>query len=107
MKVQFETARLRVRVGNAELAALRAGDTLAIAIDWPGRPWRLALAAGDGLALDSSGETVTLVLPSADLDTLAARLPARDGLRYALELPSGPLELRFEVDLHDGRARPR
>ncbi|GGZ54604.1 hypothetical protein GCM10008101_04860 [Lysobacter xinjiangensis] len=107
MKVQFESGRLRLRVGNAELAALRAGDTLAVALDWPGRPWRLALDAGDSLGFEITARDVTLALPRADLDALAARLPARDGLRYALELPSGPLELRFEVDLHDGRVRPR
>ena len=107
MKVQFDTGRLRLRVGNAELAGLRAGDTLAVALDWPGRPWRLALVAGDGLRFEIADRGVTVVLPRADIDALAARLPARDGLRHALELPTGPLDLRFEVDLHDGRARPR
>ncbi len=107
MKVQFDTGRLRLRVGNAELAALRAGDTLVVALDWPGRPWRLALIAGDNLRFEITDGGVALVLPRADLDALAARLPARDGLRHVLELPTGPLELRFEVDLHDGRARPR
>lgn len=107
MKVQFESGRLRLRVRNAELTALRAGDTLAVALDWPGRPWRLALVAGDRPGLEAADGDVTLVLPHAELDALAARLPARDGLRHVLELPTGPLELRFEVDLHDGRVRPR
>ena len=107
MKVQFEARRLRLRVGNAEFAALRAGDTLVVSLDWPGRPWRLALIAGDSVRIATSGEEVTLVLPRTDLDALATRLPARDGLRYTVELPSGPLDLRFEVDLHDGRTRPR
>ena len=107
MKVQFNAGRLRLRIGNNELAVLRAGGRLAVSLDWPRRPWPIALTAGDGLALDAAGEEVTLVLPRGDLDALAARLPARDGLRYTLELPSGPLDLHFEVDLHDGRTRPR
>jgi len=75
MKVQFETGRLRLRVGNAGFAALRAGDTLAVSLGWPGRPWRLALVAGDGFQLDTPGDAVTLVLPRADLDALATGSP--------------------------------
>ena len=107
MKLQFETGRLRIRVGRAELATLRDGGSLSAALDWPGRPWRLEARASEGLAVSAGGDAVHLVLPRADLDALAARAPSREGLRYALDLPSGPVDLRFEVDLHDGRARPR
>ena len=106
MKLQFETARLRIRVGHAELALLRRGGSLSAALDWPGRPWRLDAQASEGLAVSAGDDGIRLLLPLADLEALAAAGPSRERLRYTLDLPSGPVDLRFEVDLHDGR-RPR
>lgn len=106
MKVQFETGRIRLRVSNAELTRLHAGESLDAALAWPGVTWRLDVGLGDMLEAVATPAAVVLRLPRADADALASRLPARDGLRYTVELPTGPLDLRFEVDLHDGR-RPR
>lgn len=107
MKLQFETGRLRLRVERAEFAALREGGRLEVRLGWPQQAWHLTVAAGEVLGLRVVGDSVALTLPAADLVALAARAPWRDGLRYALDLPDGAVDLRFEVDLHDGRARPR
>jgi hypothetical protein len=107
MKVQFDTGRLRLRIGHAELGVLLDGGALSTQVAWPGAGWRIQVALADTLKLVAGGPDVLLMLPRDEAAALAARLPLREGLRYALELPSGPLDLRLEVDLHDGRARVR
>ena len=107
MKVQFDRGGVRIRVGRAELAALQAGERLATGVAWTTAAWRLELCLADAPSLDDSTGTVRIALPRSDVDALAARLPSRDGLRVALPSPAGPVEVRFEVDLHDGRARTR
>ena len=104
MKVQFDGQGVRVRLAVAELAALREGATVEASAPWLGSVWLLRLAAGDALAVEDG---VRVTLPRADLDALSARLPAKDGLRYIVDGASGSLELTVEVDLHDGRRRPR
>jgi hypothetical protein len=107
MKVQFHTGRLRLRIGHAELAVLLDGGALSTEIAWPGAGWRIEAALADTVQVVAGGPDVHLTLPRDEVAALATRLPSREGLRYALELPSGPLELRLEVDLHDGRDRVR
>ncbi|GAB6195270.1 hypothetical protein [Lysobacter xanthus] len=107
MKLQFDEAGLRIRVSRSEFAALRSGVALAADLEWPAMPWRLSVRSGAQLAVRHEHGRVVLDLPDADLAALAGRLPARDGLRYPLDLPAGPVEVRFEVDFHDGRGRPR
>ena len=106
MKLQFGAGSLRLRLETAEFAALHGGEVLAVRLDWPSGPWRLDLRTGAALGLSPAGDCVGLTIPGTDVEALAARLPSRDGLRYALELPGGALDVRIEVDLHDGR-RPR
>jgi hypothetical protein len=106
MKVQFEAGRLRLRVTRAELESLRTGGTLVTALDWPGGGWRVEVGTASEFRGDAASRTLRLALAHASLDALAARLPSRDGLRETIALPTGAIELRFEVDLHDGR-RPR
>lgn len=103
MKLQFEPGRVRVRASGAEFRALVAGQTLACRLDWPGAAWHFSLRAAEAFALTATPKGVELALPHADLDGLAARLPARDGLHYRLAADHAPLDLDFEIDLHDGR----
>ena len=106
MKVQFEAGRLRLRVTRAELQALRAGNVLSTRLDWPGGGWRVdAIAAAAG-GIEAAAGTLRILLAQSQLATLESTLPSREGLRQTFPLPAGPIELRFEVDLHDGR-RPR
>ena len=107
MKLQFGNDRVRLRVSHAELALLRGGGTASAGVAWPGAPWRIDVRVGDGLSMHLADAVVRLVLPRNDVDDLAARLPSRDGLQFRLELPSGPLDLHFEVDVRDGRTRAR
>ncbi|GAB1596387.1 hypothetical protein [Lysobacter claricitrinus] len=107
MKVQFDGDEVRVRLTRAEFDSLRDGARLRVRLDWPRGAWSLAVAVADAFALNGEGGDVDVVLPRADLDDLASRLPARDGLHYMVDRPDGALALRIEVDLHDGRARRR
>ena len=107
MKLQFGSGSVRLRVGHGELATLQEGGVAWAALAWPCLEWKVQVRLGDGLLLQIAETIVQLTLPRTDVEVLAARLPCRDGLRYLLDLPSRPLDVRFEVDLHDGRRRPR
>jgi hypothetical protein len=103
MKVQFERGRLRLRVTRAELQSLRTAGTLTVVLDWPAGGWRVDVAAAPAPGLDACGGTLRLAFAQSALDALDARLPSRDGLQETFVLPGGPIDVRFEVDLHDGR----
>ncbi|MGY3265236.1 DUF7009 family protein [Lysobacter sp. HA35] len=107
MKVQFDTADVRIRLTRAEFASLQGGARLEARIDWPQAPWSVTVSAADTIEVRGQGAAVDITLPKTDVDDLATRLPARDGLKYTIDHPNGLLELRIEVDLHDGRARRR
>ena len=104
MKLQLEGQRLRLRIDEAELARLLAGETLA-------DPTRLApaqslerrLCLRDQAAatLDWSGGNIVLVLPCAAVQDYSTSLPRRDALRFALGEGETALTLDFEVDVRD------
>ena len=93
MKVQFDGGRLRLRLSRAEFDGLQGGDAVAVAMAWPAGPWRLELARADAFTFETSLAGVRIGVPAEHLASLAARLPSRDGLRYALDLPDGPVEV--------------
>lgn len=104
MKLQIGGRGLRVRIDEAELASLRAGEALALAprvgahalVD-------LRVELGDAFAFDARDMALRLRLPRADVEAYAASLPRRDGLRF--DLPGdGALRLDFEVDVRDSVA---
>lgn len=108
MKVQLQGQALRLRIDEAELARLLAGETLCNETHWPdGRAGtqRLALAAQHGWQREASGWRMELA--DAPVRDLAARLPSRDGLELELPAPDGapPLQLRFDVDVRDSARR--
>lgn len=106
MKLQIEAQHLRVRIDEDELARLLAGDTLASHTQFA-RAFMMRCM----LRLQPRGEPLLaghvdawqIGLPEAAVRELAARLPARDGLRYLLpgERPADALELLFDVDVRD------
>ncbi|WP_133479943.1 hypothetical protein [Cognatilysobacter segetis] len=106
MKVQFEPGRIRLRVSGDEFRALRVYGTLVASIDWPGGGWRVEVARGDAPP-QATGTTLRVTFGADEIAGLEARLPARDGLKRRLELPDGAVDVLLEVDLHDGRRRPR
>ncbi|MBU6510370.1 MAG: hypothetical protein KGQ73_09335 [Gammaproteobacteria bacterium] len=103
MRLQLQSQTLRLRIDEAELARLLAGDTLRDELRWPdGRieQHQLALAARAGWHRDADGWCVAL--PDTAVRELAARLPSRDGLRLELPVPQGQvLQVLFDVDVRD------
>lgn len=102
MKVQFVPDGLRIRVTRDEFARLRKGQPLEL--DVAGH-WRIGVRAAAGPALELAPGRLDLGLPAADLDDLASRLPAREGVEATVEAGGRTLRLAFEVDLLDGRPR--
>ncbi len=102
MKLQIQTQSLRLRVDEAELAQLLAGQALGVDVRSAGQAvFQLRLALAESLSLQI-GADWTLHLPEAELRAYVATLPRRDAL--AFDLASGeeePLRLDFEVDVRD------
>lgn len=106
MKLQIEGQQLRVRVNEGELAVLLAGQVvesrtcLGQGVEW-GATLRLTQHAE--ATFDGSAAAWQIGLPHADVCGLAARLPARDGLHFDLEVDAQApaLRLLFDVDVRD------
>lgn len=102
MKVQQQGQALRLRIDEAELARLLAGEVVENATRWPdGRvqAQRVVLAAATAWQRGDDGWCVQL--PAAEVRALASRLPSRDGLGFALH----GLDLSFDVDVRDSARR--
>ncbi|KRE89000.1 hypothetical protein ASG87_05455 [Frateuria sp. Soil773] len=103
MRVQQQGQALRLRIDEAELAALLAGGTVENVTRWPdGRDGRqqLALAAQHGWRRNDDGWRMEL--SDAAVRELAARLPSRAGLSFELAVSGGgALEVLFDVDVRD------
>jgi hypothetical protein len=103
MKVQLQADSLRVRLDEAALARLLAGQPLHLRTPaGTGTLFALRVELAPALALESDGEW-RLALPDAAVRAYAATLPRRDALAFAL--PGGETGLRvdFEVDARDSR----
>ncbi len=105
MKLQMHDHNLRIRIEEAELTRLLAGE----AVDN-----RTVLGSGiqlqqtilldeiDTPSLQGTASTWTLSLPAAKVREYAQRLPTKAGLQFELEIADGPnLGLRFDVDVRD------
>ena len=105
MKGQRQGQSLRVRISEAELARLQAGEAVANLTRLPGgENWRheVGLVGGDEPSLLAVQGGWTLSLPRALLQPYVARLPCRDGLGFRVPVEEGPdLEVDFEVDVRD------
>lgn len=103
MKVQFEAGSMRIRISEAELGRLLAGENLAMQSDLAGQPvFALALRLGSATSLrDRAGWQ--LELREAEVQAYVQSLPCRAALE--LPLPEGEplLRLAFEVDVRDSR----
>lgn len=109
MRVQLNGQHLRLRVDETELQSLLEGHTLDNVTRWPDgntQHLRVCLAEADAWQRQSDGWCVELTRVS--VQDLGARLPSREGLNVALPVPgAAPLEIRFDVDVHDSRRRQR
>lgn len=102
MKVQIRQQAVRLRIDEAELTRLLAGETLSNDTRWPDgqtRHQQLVLAEHDDWQRDPDGWHVSL---AAAVRELARHLPSRDGLHVELPCPDGPpLNIRFDIDVRD------
>lgn len=113
MKVQLQGQGMRLRIDEAELARLQAGETIGNSTTLPGVVCLQQLRLGDTAqpAFDGDARTWCLSVPRGDLAAYVARLPCRDGLDYLLPTGAdGPLAVSVEVDVRDsarvrGKAR--
>lgn len=104
MKVQLQEQTMRLRLDEAELARLLAGETVENLTRFGGSGgWGTAVSlhGGESAVLLDSGTDCRLVLPRSSVEDLAGRLPCRDGLAFALYLDDGTLQLQFDVDVRD------
>ena len=83
MKLQLQNDSLRVRIDEAELAALQSGESLTLALGDPARPlFSMQLWLGGEPALQTDAVAWQLLLPSAAVADYVQTLPNR----HALEL---------------------
>lgn len=105
MKVQLQDQAMRLRLDEAELARLLAGDSVENLTRFGGGGgWGTAVSlhGGEQAVLLDGGTDCRLVLPRTAVEALAARLPCRDGLAFPLYLDDGTtLQLQFDVDVRD------
>lgn len=103
MKLQIEDQKLRVRIGEDELARLLEGLAVQCHAELaPALALTCTLSLHDGQArVGGLMGAWQITLPHADVRDLAARLPSRDGLTYRLSAGERALELLFDVDVRD------
>jgi len=105
MKLQVHGQSLRLRIDEAELARLLAGETILNTTTLgAGQVFAqsLELRAADVPELETSAGRWTVRLPRTVVDDYVLRLPCRDALAFELPLPGdATLSLRFEVDVRD------
>jgi len=112
MKLQIEGQKLRVRIDEDELATLLAGGMLESRTQFAtafALRCALRLAPGTDVALTGTADAWRVDLPDAAVRGHAARLPTREGLRFALpgKGDGDMLELLFDVDVRDSVRRRR
>ena len=106
MKIQMQGQRMRLRVDEAELARLQAGEILENLTRLPGGiDCRQQLRVTDDLdarLVPVADAGWCLELPRAQLESYVARLPCREGLGLHLPVSEGDeIDIGFEVDVRD------
>lgn len=109
MKLQLQGQSVRLRIDEAELARLLAGEkvinriVLGAAVEF-----RQALSLGTGAgasttpALDVRDGGWNVRLPREAVEAYAGQLPCRHALEFELDMGTGEaVELNFEVDVRD------
>ena len=107
MKVQLQGQQVRLRISEAELARLQAGEVVENLTRLPAglvlRQW-LQVGEGSEPALLADATGWGCLLPPVGLASYVARLPCREGLRLRLPLAEGAeeaVEIDLEVDVRD------
>jgi hypothetical protein len=106
MKLKLEGQNACIRLGEAELDLLLAGEALAACTATPFGTWRWQLMLGEDQLLDLASGVWTLTLPDESFRVFAAERPRRDGFSLALAVAdAAPLQLSVEVDVRESRRR--
>lgn len=100
MKLQMHNDSVRVRIDEAELAALQAGERLSLRVGNVSPLFALQVVLGDALSLQL-GTRWRLVLPRAEIGRYVQTLPNRHALELPLPNAGSALMLQFEVDVRD------
>ncbi len=107
MKLQLEGQSARLRLGEAELDHLLAGEVLTERTATPlgSWDWHLALGGEGGLTCPVPGRWL-LTLPDQAFRAFSAERPRRDGFVLDLSAPDTvPLQVSVEVDVRESRRR--
>ncbi len=107
MRVQLEGQTFRLRIDEAELAQLLAGNTVENRTSLPyGRVEIQQLRLATRLDWQRDDATWHIDLPQTDVHALSARLPSREGLNFHLPTPGDAiLQILFDVDVRDSTRR--
>lgn len=101
MKVQLQGQLLRLRIDEAELARLQAGEVVENLTCLPGGVMcRQQVAIGNVARLAGLAGDWRFELPQAALAAYVVRLPCRDGLVFQLDAGDA-IEIHFDVDVRD------
>jgi hypothetical protein len=105
MKLQLQGQRMRLRLDEAELARLLAGEAIVNATE-PGEGLRfcqsLRLHSDAQSTLQATPYEWQVGLPKAVVNEYVQRLPCREALEFTLACDGGVvLPLDFEVDVRD------
>lgn len=104
MKVRFSDRALRCRITRAELDRLLSGRAIALEVLLPrDHKFRLSVrpAAIGAWQLDSDPTGLWLTIPRADLESLSASLPRKQGIEQEFAVSNGNVRVSFEVDLRE------
>ena len=105
MKAQLQGQSLRLRIDEAELARLQAGEVIENLTLLPGGGGlrqQLVLAAAAAPRLLALEDGCRFELPAALLAPYVVRLPCREGLVFSLPVAEADaIEIHFEVDVRD------
>lgn len=102
MRVQQQGQALRLRIDEAELARLLAGEAVDNTTRWPdGRAEAQRVALAEAARWQRADDGWRVELPQAEVRALAARLPSREGIAFALE----GLDVTFDVDVRNSARR--
>lgn len=107
MKLQFSGDTLRIRLDPPAFAMLRAGEPQSLDLPFAGGIERVELHAAEAFGVAGGGGVTRIALPVAELDALAARLPSREGLRWAGIVAGRALDVVLEVDVRGARGDRR
>lgn len=104
MKVQIHGQSIRLRIDEAELTRLLAGELLENRTRLPSHLcWAqtLELILADEAVITGDAAILRFSLPRDAVLTLQARLPCRDGLSFEVATGGEPVQLQFDVDVRD------